>query len=181
VQEDLVVLCEHKTHSLARVICVAAPQVMTAAGPAAGGFAICAPLPATMWGPDLAVRISLRRVSVPTEAEEAAAMAKEAAKLPAKIQMLTKSLQQASFNIDAGRKFPSSTLEARERARSLLASFLGLFLPSFLACLLACFLACLLACVLHASVCWHEIFWRTRCQRSFPEPPCAVGVPQHRQ
>ena len=51
---------------------------MTAAGPAAGGFALLHPLPEAMWGPDAVFKLSLRRVTVPTEAEAAAAQEEQA-------------------------------------------------------------------------------------------------------
>ena len=115
MQAGAVVACASKTHPVARVHCVAVSRLMTAAGPAAGGFALLHPLPEAMWGPDAVFKLSLRRVTVPTEAEAAAALEKEASKLPARLAMVTKALAGGVLELDAGRKVPECSLEVRRR------------------------------------------------------------------
>lgn len=111
VQEGMSVLCDCKTHAVGRVQCVGVNRLMTSEGPAAGGFAILTPLPVAMWGTRAAFKLSLRKLSIPSEAELEAAVGKEESKLPAKLSMVTKGMDRKVIDIDAGRRLAECTLE----------------------------------------------------------------------
>lgn len=97
---------------------------MTAPGPAAGGFALLTPLPEATWGAAATLKLPLRRLGVPSEGELAAAMERELAKLPARLEVVTKALGAAVVQIDAGRKLPEMTLEVCGMTKKLHVSHL---------------------------------------------------------
>lgn len=77
---------------------------------AAGGFAILSPMPAVMWSPDTLFKLSLRRISLPSPEALTAALHKEQAKLPRRLEVLRKDPGKA-VQLDAGRKLGELTLE----------------------------------------------------------------------
>ena len=113
MQAGTSVLCDSKTHAVARVRCVGVNRAMSGPGSAAGGFAILTPLPEATWGAAATVKLPLRRLSVPSDAELAAALDRELAKLPARLSVVSKAASLAVVQIDAGRKLPEMTIEVR--------------------------------------------------------------------
>jgi hypothetical protein len=103
------VLCEKGVYSVAEVHYVGVNGAMDGPGHAAGGFAILSPLPPMMWGPDTVFKLSLRRVKLPDNDELNAALHKEHAKLPARLEMLRNI--GSVVKLDAGRKLQECTLE----------------------------------------------------------------------
>jgi hypothetical protein len=113
MQAGTLVTCESKTHPVGYVRCVGVNRANADPGPAAGGFAVLKPLPEAMWGMSTTLKLSLRRLSVPSQAELEAVLEKEEAKLPAKLVMATKAMERKVIEIDAGRKLQECMLEVR--------------------------------------------------------------------
>lgn len=110
VQQGSLALCEKQTYTVAEVHCVGVSGVRGSETQAAGGFALLAPLPAVLWCPDTLYKVSLRRLSLPTPEALTAALKKEHAKLPSRLEMLRNTVGK-TVKLDAGRKLPEYTLE----------------------------------------------------------------------
>ena len=85
-------------------------RIVDGPGPGAGGFAILKPLPAEMWGTQT-IKLSLRRIQVPSEDSVAALLEKEQAKLPAKLVITTKHMNRRRHIFDAGHRLSGYNME----------------------------------------------------------------------
>ena len=103
-------LCEKQNYTVAEVHCVGVSRVHETSTQAAGGFAILSPMPAVMWSPDTLFKLSLRRISLPSPEALTAALQKEQAKLPRRLEVLRKDPGKV-VQLDAGRKLGELTLE----------------------------------------------------------------------
>jgi hypothetical protein len=64
-----------------------------------------------MWGPSAVAKLSFRRISIPSDAELAAALEREHAKMPASLFVVQKGMDRNVLHIDAGHKLQEMSFE----------------------------------------------------------------------